>query len=40
MKSLLKATSQIELEQIFLDIEKSGECGIEGILAIFSIFSS
>ena len=38
MKSLLKATSQMELEQIFLDIEKSEENGIEGILLNFCFF--
>ena len=32
MKSLLTATSQIELNQIFLDLEKSEENGVKGIL--------
>jgi hypothetical protein len=32
MKSLLKATSQMELDQIFSELEKSEEDGIEGIL--------
>jgi hypothetical protein len=31
MISLLKATSKLELDQIFLDIEKSEEDGIKGI---------
>ena len=35
MISLLKATSKEELDQIFLDIEKSDEDGIKGILLKF-----
>lgn len=30
MISLLKATSQVELNQIFSDIEKSNENGVKG----------
>lgn len=32
MISLLKATSKVELDQIFSDIEKSDEDGVNGIL--------
>ncbi len=38
MISLLKATSQVELNQIFSDIEKSDEDGVRGILLKFIIF--
>jgi hypothetical protein len=34
MKSILTATSQIELDQIFSDLEKSEESGVKGILLI------
>ena len=35
MKSLLTATSQMELNQIFSDLEKSEEDGVKGILLKF-----
>ena len=34
MKSLLKATSKTELDQIFLDIENSEENGTKGIFLL------
>lgn len=34
MKSLLKTTSQVELNQIFLELEKSDEDEVKGILLI------
>jgi hypothetical protein len=34
VKSLLKATSQMELNQIFSELEKSDEDGVKGILLI------
>ena len=37
MKSL-KATNKKELDQIFSDIEKSGENGVKGILLKFAFF--
>jgi len=40
MMSLLKAISQTELEEIFLNIEKSGESGIEGILLKICFFKT
>ena len=40
MMSLLKAISQTELEEIFLNIEKSGESGIEGILLKICFFET
>lgn len=38
MKSLLKATSKTELDQIFSDIEKSEENGTKGILLKICFF--
>ena len=38
MKSLLKATSQVKLNQIFSDLEKSDEDEILGILLNFQNF--
>jgi hypothetical protein len=37
MNSLLKAASQVELDQIFLELEKSDEDGVKGILLNFKL---